>query len=110
MQTFYMIAGMALVTFGLRYLLLPLSGRLKLSATIRRALGYVPPVVLTAIIVPAVLIPDGNRLQLNLANAYLAGALITALIGKLCKNLLVTILGGMAAFAVWQYVTNSFKF
>ena len=109
MQTFYMIAGMALVTFALRYLLLPLSNRLAFSEATKRALGYVPPVVLTAIIVPAVLIPDGNRVQLNLSNAHLAGALITVLIGKLSQNLLVTIVGGMAAFAFWQYFTAGWQ-
>jgi len=110
MQTFLMIAGMVLVTFGLRYLLLPLSGRIRMTAGMQRALHYVPPVVLTAIIVPAVLIPDGRHVNLSLSNAYLAGALITALIGKISKNLLLTIAGGMAAFAAWQFLTNSFKF
>jgi len=109
MQTFLMIAGMALVTFALRYLLLPLSGRIGFSARMQRALGFVPPVVLTAIVVPAVMLPDGRHVQLTVANPYLAGALITALIAKFSNNLLVTIVGGMAAFAAWQYVTNSFK-
>jgi branched-subunit amino acid transport protein len=97
-----MIAGMAMVTFAIRYLLFPLSGRIRFSDNLKRALGYVPPAVLTAIIVPATLIPDGQALNLTWANAYLAGAVITAVIGWLSKNLLITIVGGMAGFALWQ--------
>jgi branched-subunit amino acid transport protein len=97
-----MIAGMAMVTFAIRYLLFPLSGRIRFSDNLKRALGYVPPAVLTAIIVPATLIPDGQTLNLSWTNAYLAGAVITAVIGRLSKNLLITIVGGMAGFALWQ--------
>lgn len=104
MQTVYMIAGMFLVTFLVRYILLPLSGRMRLSASIEGTLKYVPPAVLTAIIVPAALMPDGHHVQLSAANPYLLGAICTALIGWFSKNLLITILGGMGAFAVCQWV------
>jgi branched-subunit amino acid transport protein len=108
METFYLVAGMALVTFSIRYVLLPLSGRINLSDSVQRALRYVPPVVLTAIIVPAVLYPDGRTFQLSGTNAYLVGAVATVLIGKLSKNLLVTIVGGMACFALWQWLMRIF--
>jgi branched-subunit amino acid transport protein len=99
-----MIAGMFLVTFLVRYLLLPLSGRFRLSASIEGTLKYVPPAVLTAIIVPAALMPDGHQVQFSASNPYLLGAICTALIGGFSKNLLITILGGMGAFAVCQWV------
>lgn len=104
METLLLVGGMALVTFSIRYILLPLSGRLKFSDGMRRALSYVPPSVLTAIIVPAALIPNGHNLNLSWANPYLAGAVITALIGWFTKNLLVTIVGGMAGFGLWQWM------
>lgn len=107
METFYLVAGMAIVTFSIRYGLLALSGRIKLSESIQRALRYVPPVVLTAIIVPAVLYPDGRTLHLSAFNAYLVGAVATVIIGKLSKNLLITIVGGMACFALWQWLMRS---
>jgi branched-subunit amino acid transport protein len=104
MTTLYLVAGMAIVTFSIRYVLFPLSGRINFSDNLKRALGYVPPAVLTAIIVPATLIPDGRTLSLSWTNAYLVGALITALIGWISKNLLITIVGGMAGFALWQWL------
>jgi branched chain amino acid efflux pump len=104
METFYLVTGMALVTFSIRYVLLPLSGRINLSDGMQRALRYVPPVVLTAIIVPAVIYPNGAAFQVSLSNAYLVGAVATLIIGKLSKNLLITIVGGMACFALWQWL------
>jgi branched-subunit amino acid transport protein len=106
MDTFYLVAGMALVTFLIRYGLLPLSGRIRITPAMQRILGYVPPAVLTAIIVPAALIPDGRTLQVSWSNPYLAGALITAVIGWRSKNLLVTIVGGMIAFVAWQWLRS----
>jgi branched-subunit amino acid transport protein len=104
MSTFYLVAGMAVVTFSIRYILFPLAGRLNFSDNLKRALGYVPPAVLTAIIVPATLMPDGQTFNLSWTNPYLAGALLTTLIGWLSKNLLITIVGGMAGFALWQWL------
>ena len=107
MDTFFLIAGMALVTFLIRYGLLPLSGRITFSRETTRALGYVPPTVLTAIIVPAALLPDGHTLQFSLSNPYLVGAVLTAVIGRLTQHLLVTIVGGMTSFLLWQWVLQS---
>jgi branched-subunit amino acid transport protein len=103
METVYLIAGMFFVTFSIRYGLLPLSGRIRFSPGMQRALSYVPPAVLTAIIVPMALMPDGQTLQVSMANPYLVGTLFTVLIGWLSKNLMVTIVGGMAVFGMCQW-------
>lgn len=108
METLYLVAGMAVVTFSIRYVLLPLSGRIQFTDSMKRALRYVPPSVLTAIIVPAALIPDGETLNLTWTNPYLAGAVLTTLIGWFSKNLLLTIVGGMVGFALWQWMLTFF--
>lgn len=102
-----MVAGMAAVTFLIRYSLLPLSGRIHFSEGLQRALGYVPPAVLTAIIVPAVMMPDGSEMQIEWSNPYLIGAAVTTVIGLVSKNLLVTIIGGMGFFMCWQWVLKA---
>ena len=81
MEHFLMVAGMAGVTFMIRYSLLPLSGRIHFSEALQRALGYVPVAVLTAIIVPAAVMPDGHNLQISWSNPYLVGAILTTVIG-----------------------------
>jgi branched-subunit amino acid transport protein len=106
METLLLVGGMAVVTFSIRYILLPLSGRFRFSDGMRRSLAYVPPSVLTAIIVPAALIPDGQTLHLSIDNPYLVGAIVTALIGWFSRNLLITIVGGMAAFAGYQWLLS----
>ncbi len=106
MDLVYLVAGMALVTFSIRYVLLALSGRVRLSAAMQRALAYVPPTVLTAIIVPAALIPNGETLNFSWTNPYLIGALLTVLIGRLSRNLLATIAGGMLLFVSYQWLLH----
>jgi branched-subunit amino acid transport protein len=96
-----LIGGMALVTFGIRYPVLAMSGRLQLPPRLLQALTYVPPAVLTAIIVPAVLVESGD-LWVSWQNPRLIGAIAALVIGFWRQNLLLTILVGMAAFLLWQ--------
>jgi branched-subunit amino acid transport protein len=105
MNDWLLVASMALVTFTIRYALLAFSGRIQLSPTLVRALGYVPPVVLTAIVVPAVVLPEGD-LWLGWGNARLVGAIAAIILALGCKNLLLTIAGGMAAFWGWQWLVD----
>lgn len=61
---------------------------------------------MTAIIVPAMVMPDGQRWQLSLDNAYLIGGLIAILIAARWRNLLATIGGGMLAFFLWRWLAQ----
>lgn len=104
MTEIYLIAGMALVTFLIRYSMFAVAGRVEFPAWLVKALQYVPPAVLTAIILPAVLIPDGRNLDLSWTNAYLGGAIIAFVVGWYSKNLLLTIVIGMLTFLCWQWL------
>ncbi|NOG52074.1 MAG: AzlD domain-containing protein [Chloroflexi bacterium] len=64
------ILGMALVTFGVRYITLALVVRAEMSPAMKRALRYVPVAVLSAITVPAVAAPQGIVI-VTPDNAYL---------------------------------------
>lgn len=99
-----MIAGMMLVTFGARYPVLALFGRIPLPNSVFRALTYVPPAVLAAIIFPAVLMPDGAHVFISLQNAPLIAGLAAALIGWWRRNLLLTIVVGMGTLWIWQWM------
>jgi branched-subunit amino acid transport protein len=102
MNEFVLIFGMFLVTFGVRYPVLALVGRLQLPEIVLRALRFVPPAVLSAIIVPAVFYPDGERLMWGLDNPRLIAAIIAILVAWRSKNLLLTIVVGMVALWVLQ--------
>jgi branched-subunit amino acid transport protein len=104
MQEFYLIIGMALLTFAIRYSMFLLAGRVEFPVWLVKALRYVPPAVLTAIIVPAVLIPGGQGVSLSYTNAYLVGPLAAFGISWFSQNLLLAIVLGMAVFWGWQWL------
>lgn len=106
MNELLLILGMTLVTFGVRYPVLALVGRLHLPEPLVRALKYVPPAVLTAIIVPAVLLREGN-LDVSPGNAYLVAAVVAALVAWRTRSLLGTIVIGLGVFFVWRVITGS---
>ncbi len=107
MNEWLMIAGMALVTFLIRYGLIGLSGRIQLSPRIEKGLRFLPPAVLTAIVVPAVMFPNGDTLEFGLDNPRVIGALSCVIVGLWTKNLLLTIISGMAAFLLWQWIWSN---
>jgi branched-subunit amino acid transport protein len=98
-----LVIGMALVTFGVRYPVMLLVGRLPLPQSVFKALRYVPLAVLAAIITPAVLMPNGE-IDLSLNNSYLLAGIISVVIAWRTKNLLLTILVGMGALLVLRAI------
>lgn len=100
-----MVVGMALVTFGIRYPMLVLVGRVALPPTVAEALRFVPVAVLTAICVPAVVMPRGS-MWLGLDNAWLVAGVLTVLVSWQTKNLLATIVIGMGAFLLLRVIFN----
>ena len=96
-----LILGMMLATFSVRYVMFGASSRIKLSPALLNALRYVPPVVLSAIVAPEVLLSDG-ALSVGLMNARLVGAIAAIIISYTTRNLLLTIVVGMGVFFAWQ--------
>ena len=104
METVYLIAGMFFVTFSIRYGLLPLSGRIRFSPGMQRALSYVPPAVLTAIITPELFLHSGS-IDLSLGNHRLIAGILATVVAWRTKNVVLTILVGMAALLLLGYFT-----
>lgn len=91
-----------LVTFGIRFSLIYLFGRLEVPETMRKALHYVPPAVLSAIVFPELFIRDG-ALNVSLDNHRMLAGLVAILVAWFSKNTLITILAGMIALFLLQY-------
>jgi branched-subunit amino acid transport protein len=104
MNELYMLAGMAAVTFAIRYSMFLLAGQMEFPIQLVKALRFVPPAVLAALIVPAVLMPTDDEISLSLTNPYLMGGLVAFGVSWFSQNLLLTIVLGMAAFWGWQGV------
>jgi branched-subunit amino acid transport protein len=98
---FLLIAGMALTTMATRIPVLWWLSLHPLSPTIARALKYVPLAVLSAIIAPIIFLSDG-KLALQLNNAPLAASAVAILVSWRTRNLLLTIVTGMAVFLVFR--------
>lgn len=90
-----------LITFGMRFSLIYLFGRFEIPQTMRRALHYVPPAVLSAIIFPELLYRN-NTFDPSLGNTRLIAGVVAILVAWFSKNTLVTILVGMAALLILQ--------
>lgn len=106
MNEFLLVGGMALVTFLVRYPVMVLVTKVPMPDRVFRALRYVPPAVLAAIIVPAVLMPSGT-VEFSPTNAYLVAGIASALIAWRTKNLLLTIVLGMAIFLLLRVLIGA---
>jgi branched-subunit amino acid transport protein len=94
-----LLAG--LITFGMRFSFVFLLGRFEVPETMRRALHYVPPAVLSAIIFPELFLRNGS-LDLSLSNSRLLAGVVAVAVAAWTKNSLLTILAGMAALILFQ--------
>lgn len=92
-----LIIGMAAITFAIRYSLFAWP-QLQFPPLVRQGLQYVPTAVLTAIVVPGMLMPEGEQLALRMDNAYLLAGLAAILIAAVSRHLLATIGGGLLVF------------
>lgn len=90
-----------LITFGMRFSLIYLFGKFDIPETLRRALHYVPPAALSAIIAPELLLPGGH-FDFSLGNIRLMAGILAAAVAWYSKNTLLTIIIGMLALAALQ--------
>ncbi len=94
-----LIVGMMAVTFGVRYSVLAMSGRITMSQRVEQALRYVPVAVLTALCTPILFKPEGSWL-LSFDNSHLIAGIAAIIIAALSRHLLLTIVLGMGLFLV----------
>lgn len=97
-----MLLGGAL-TFGMRISFIYLFGRFEMPVVMQRALRFVPPAVLSAIVAPALLMPD-NTLDVSLGNHQLVAGVVAILVAWRTKNTLLTIIAGMLTLLVLMWV------
>jgi branched-subunit amino acid transport protein len=90
-----------LITFGMRFSLIFLFGKFEIPATMRKALHYVPPAVLSAIIFPE-LFYHSSQLDVSFGNTRLLAGITAILVAWYSKNTLLTILAGMIALLLLQ--------
>jgi branched-subunit amino acid transport protein len=92
-----------LITFLIRFSLIYLFGKFKIPETMRQSLRYVPPAVLSAIIFPELFFQNG-MLNLSFENTRLLAGLFAILVAWISRNTLITIVAGIVALIVLQFL------
>lgn len=90
-----------LVTYGIRLSFIQLFGKIEVPLWLGRALRFVPPAVLSAIIFPEILMPNG-MLDISSDNLRLFAGALAAFVAWRTRNVLLTILVGMAFLLLMQ--------
>ena len=101
MNLWLIIIGMGVITYAIRLSMIIMSGQIQLSDNLQRALRYVPPAVLSAIILPEMVQPGGT-LDLSLGNERLLAGLLAILVAWFTRNMIWTVAAGMIALWILQ--------
>lgn len=96
------IIGMALATFITRIGAQVIFSSTGMPVWLEKWLKHVPTAFLTALITPAVLLPKGY-LDLSFNNSYLLAGIVAAFTAYKTKNVLTTIIVGMAVMIAVSY-------
>jgi len=97
MNIWLTIAGMAVATFAIRALPM-LSMQRTPPAWLDRMLRYVPPAIFAALVVPALLMPEG----MLAAGPHLWAGLVGAVVAFGTRNMALTIAAGLLAYALFR--------
>jgi branched-subunit amino acid transport protein len=103
MTVWLIMIALAVGTFLIRISFIMLLGNREVFPFITRALRFVPAAVLSALVIPQILTRN-NSLSLSLANPQLIAGILAAAIAWRTKNVLFTILGGMAVLWMLQWL------
>lgn len=93
------LAGLA--TFAMRYVFIGLFGKIAIPETLERSLRYIAPAILAALVLPAVLAPDGS---VALLNPYLFASIIGGAAAWKTKSIGAAIVIGLPALWLLRWL------
>lgn len=97
------LAGMVGVTYGIRLSFLVFGHGITFPHWLERALRYVPASVLTALVVPIALAPQGG-IDVSWHNPYLPGTVTAVVVAWWSRQTLAAILCGFAVYGLWRWL------
>jgi len=101
-EILYIILGMAVVTYLTRFGFIYLFRYIKAPDKLERWLKHVPTSILTAMIVPALLLPAGH-LDLTFDNRYLYAGIVAGLVAWKTGNIFITMFSGMVIMLAYIF-------
>ncbi len=90
-----------LITFGMRLSFILALAHFEVPELVRRALRFVPAAVLSALIMPGLLMPAGH-LDFSFDNHRWLAGVLTLIVAWRTRNVLLTIVAGMASIVLLQ--------
>ena len=97
MNNWILIISCGLITFLTRFSMIALLKKEMFNDRIREVLSFVPSAIFPAIIFPAVFLDSSGDFQLE-NNPKIMAAIIAMLIGIISKNIIATIIAGLASY------------
>jgi branched-subunit amino acid transport protein len=97
------IISMAIVTFATRFGCVALFRQTKMPAWLERWLKHIPTAILTALIIPALILPKG-QVDITLHNHYLLAGILAAIVAYKSRNIVSTIVLGMGTMIVLRLI------
>ena len=97
MSDWALIIYCGLITFFTRFSMIALLKKEMFNDRIREVLSYVPSAIFPAIIFPAIFIDEMGFLQFE-NNPKILASIIAVIIGILSKNIIATIVAGLAVY------------
>jgi len=102
MNLWLVVIAAGVLTFLIRLSFISLLANWGMPPLAQRALSFVPPAVMTAIVFPELLVRDGH-LAVGMDNHRLPAGVIAILVAWRFKKIMPTIVAGMAALWLLQY-------
>ena len=97
MSNLALIIYCGLITFLTRFSMIALLKKEMFNDRIREVLSFVPSAIFPAIIFPAIFLDSSGDFQLE-NNPKIMAAVIAMLIGIISKNIIATIIAGLASY------------
>ena len=97
MNNWILIISCGLITFLTRFSMIALLKKEMFNDRIREVLSFVPSAIFPAIIFPAIFLDSSGDFQLE-NNPKIMAAIIAMLIGIISKNIIATIIAGLASY------------
>ena len=97
MSNWSLIIYCGLITFLTRFSMIALLKKEMFNTRIREILSYVPSAIFPAIIFPAIFLDNSGDFQLE-NNPKIIAAIFAMLIGIISRNIIATIISGLASY------------
>jgi len=107
MTIWMILVAAGLLTYAIRLSFILLWGKIDVPTWLVRALRFVPSAVLTAIVVPELILP-GGYLDVSPGNPRLIAGVLAILVAWRTRNIAFTILVGMGSLILLQSLPSLF--